>query len=85
MSLYLMTDKNLVGNIVFSIADQIKHGIVNLVDKNTVLRVNLAKLNELVGIQAVANADHAASCSYLTYALALLPTDHWKNHYDPSL
>jgi histidine kinase len=85
MSLYSMTDENLVGDIVYSIADQIKHGIVNLDDENPILRVEFAKLNDLAGMQAAANADHAASRSYFTYALAFLPTAHWKSHHDLSL
>jgi hypothetical protein len=76
---------NLVDDIVFSIADQIKHGIDNLDGENPELRIDIAKLYTLAGLQAVTNSDHAASRSYLTYALALLPTDHWKSHYDLSL
>ena len=87
MSLYSTTkgNLNLVGDIVFYIADQIKHGIDRLDDESPELRIDTAKLFELAGMQAVANSDHAASRSYLTYALALLPADHWKIHYDVSL
>jgi len=74
-----------VGDIVFSIADQIKYGIGNLDDECPELRIDTAKLYELAGMQAAANSDHAASRSYLAYALALLPTDHWKIQYDLSL
>jgi predicted ATPase len=76
---------NLVGDIIFSIADQIKYGIGNLHDENLELQIDIAKLYELAGMQAAGNTDHSASRSYLTYALALLPTDHWKSHYDLSL
>ena len=76
---------NLVGDIVFSIADQIKHGIDKLDDESPEFRIDIAKLYELAGMQAAANSDHAASRSYLTYAVALLPTDHWNSHYDSSL
>ena len=87
MSLYSMTkgNLNLVGDIVFSIADQIKHGIDKLDDESPELRIDISKLYELAGMQAAANSDHAASRSYLIYALTLLPTDHWKSHYDLSL
>jgi hypothetical protein len=87
MALYSMTkgNLNLVVDIAFSIADQIKHGIGNLGDENPESRIDIAKLYELAGMQAAANSDHTASRSYLTYALALLPTDHWQSHYDVSL
>ena len=72
-------------NIVFYVADQIKYGIASLADENPKLRIDIAKLYELSGTKAVACSDHAASISYLTCALSLLPTDHWKSHYDLSL
>jgi histidine kinase len=76
---------NLVTDIVFSIADQIKHATDYIGDENPELRIEIAKLYELAGMQAAANSDHAASRSYLTHALALLPADHWKSNYDVSL
>jgi len=72
-------------DVLFSIADQIKHGIGNLADENPKLRIDFAKLYEVAGAKAVACSDHATSCSYLTSALSLLPPDHWKSHYDLSL
>ena len=74
-----------MGDIVFSIADQITHGIGNLAEESPELRVDIAKLMELAGMQAAANSDYVASQSYLTYALSILPTDHWKSYYDLSL
>ncbi len=85
MSLYSMTKGKDMDNIVLSIADQIKHGIGNLAYENPESRIDIAKLYELAGTKAVACSDHEASRSYLTYALPLLPTDHWKSHYDLSL
>ena len=85
MSLYSTTKGNTVDEIIFSIADQIKHGIDSLAGKNPELRINIAKLYALSGTKAVACSDHAASRSYLTYALSLLPTDRWKSHYDLNL
>jgi predicted ATPase len=85
MSLYSTTERNAVDDIIFSIADQIKYGIGSLADKNPELRIDIAKLYELSGTKAVACSDHAASRSYLAYALSLLPTDRWKSHYDLSL
>jgi len=85
MSLYSTTKGKVVDDIVFSIIDQIKHGIDNLEDGNRELRLDIAKLNELAGIKAAICSDHVTSRSYLTFALSLLPTDHWTSHYDISL
>jgi predicted ATPase len=85
MSLYSTTKGKTMDDIVFSIADQIKHGIDNLEDGNRELRLDIAKLNELAGTKAATCSDHVTSRSYLTFALSLLPTDHWKSHYDISL
>ncbi|KAL3797054.1 hypothetical protein ACHAW5_009640 [Stephanodiscus triporus] len=74
-----------ISDVVFSIADQIKQGIDNLEDGNCGLRLDIAKLNELAGTKAATCSDHVTSRSYLTFALSLLPTDHWKSHYDISL
>ena len=92
MSLYSTTKGKIVddilfsiSDIVFSIVDQIKHGIDNLEDGNCEVRLDIAKLNQLAGIKAASCSDHVTSRSYLTFALSLLPTDHWKSHYDLSL
>ena len=71
-------------DIVFSIIDQIKHGIDNLKRGNK-LRIDVAKLDELACMKAATCSDHITSRSYLTFALSLLPADHWKSHYDLSL
>ena len=80
-----MTTGNIADDILPTIADQIKHGIGNLAYENPESRIDIAKLYELAGTKAVACSDHAASRSYLTYALSLLQTDRWKSHYDLSL
>ena len=85
MSLYLTSKGEAADDMLFCIVDQIKHGFGNLVDESPELRINIAKLFELSGSKAAVSSDHVASCSYLTYALSLLPPDHWKSHYDPSL
>ncbi|KAL3811928.1 hypothetical protein ACHAXA_001575 [Cyclostephanos tholiformis] len=87
MSLYLMTKLkgDVADNVLFTIADQFKHGRGNLVDENPELGIEFAEFYELAGTKAVACSDHATSCSYLTSALSLLPPDHWKSHYDLSL
>ncbi|KAL3795112.1 hypothetical protein ACHAW5_010399 [Stephanodiscus triporus] len=84
LSLYSMTKGKLVDDLIITIADQIKHGIDKIIDYPE-LRIGIAEINELAGMQAAACSDHVASRSYLTYALTLLPTDHWKSHYDQSL
>jgi predicted ATPase len=87
MSLYsLFKGKGeVVDDVLFCIADQIKHGIGKLVDETPELGIEFSEFYELAGAKAVAYLDHATSCSYLTSALSLLPSDHWKSHYDLSL
>ena len=72
-------------DLIIPIADQIKHGIGNLTDDNPELRIGIAKIFELAGMQAAGCSDYEASRSYLTYVLTLLPTDHWKSQYDLSV
>jgi predicted ATPase len=86
MSLFSITKGKVADDMLFSIADQIKHGIGNLAaGEDPELRLDMAKLYGLAGSKAVACSDHAASCSYLENALLLLPTDHWKSDYELSL
>mmetsp|Transcript_7945 Transcript_7945/g.17919 ORF Transcript_7945/g.17919 Transcript_7945/m.17919 type:complete len:1329 (+) Transcript_7945:91-4077(+) len=84
-SLYSMTKGKDVDDIIFSIADQINHGIDSLPLRSPESRVDLAKLNEMAGVKAVECSDYVTARSYLSIALSLLPTDHWKSHYDQSL
>ena len=86
MSLYSMTKEQDVDDVIFSIVDQLKLGIVSLEDESPEFRIKVAKLNELAGMKAVVCSDYVTSRSYFTYALSLLPIiDHWKSHYDISL
>jgi hypothetical protein len=86
MSLYSITNGKVADDMIFSIADQIKHGIGNLeVGENSELRLDMAKLYGSAGSRAVVCSDHAASCSYLKNALSLLPTDNLKSHNELSL
>jgi hypothetical protein len=62
-----------------------KLGIDSLDDESPEFRIEVAKLNELAGMKAVVCSDYVTSRSYFTYALSLLPIDHWKCHYDISL
>ncbi|KAL3809613.1 hypothetical protein ACHAXA_011792 [Cyclostephanos tholiformis] len=84
LSLYFMTKGEVLDDILFSIADQIKHGMSYLADENPELQIDIAKIYELASIKAVACSDFVSSCSYLSYALSILPTDHWKSHFNLS-
>ncbi len=73
-------------DLLFSIANQIMHDTDNsAAGENPELRLDIAKLYAFAGTKAAASSDFAASRSYSTYALSLLPTDHWISHYDLSL
>ena len=87
-SLYLMTkgkDVDDINGIIFSIADQINYGIEISPAQNPESRIDLANLNEMAGVKAVDCSDYVTAHSYLSIALSLLPTDHWKSHFDQSL
>ncbi|KAL3811603.1 hypothetical protein ACHAXA_011200, partial [Cyclostephanos tholiformis] len=84
MTLYSITKGKVSEDMLFPIADQIKHGIGNLGAESPELRLDFAKLFELSSSKAVACSDHATSCSYVEHALSLLPTGHWKSHYEIS-
>ncbi|KAL7543351.1 hypothetical protein ACHAXR_012671 [Thalassiosira sp. AJA248-18] len=86
MLLYSTTKGSDIDDIVFSIADQINHGIDDDSSvKSPDLRIDLADLNEMAGAKAVDCSDNVTSRSYLNIALSLLPSDHWKSHYNRSL
>ena len=73
-------------DVLFAIADQFMHNMENTAaGENPELRIDIAKLYVLVGMKAADSSDFAASRSYSTYALSLLPTDHWISHYELSL
>ena len=85
MLLYSMIKGSDVRDIIFSIADQINHGIDGVLGISSELRLDLAELNEMAGVKAVDCSDYVTARSYLNIALSLLPTDHWISHYDRSL
>ena len=85
MSLYSITKGSDTDDIIFSIADQINHGIDNIPIQSHALRHDIAELNEMAGVKAVGGSDYVTSRSYFNTALTLLPTDHWESHYDRSL
>ena len=79
-------ESNIADEIIFSIADQINHGIDgHLSAQSPELRIDLANLNGMAGAKAVDRSDFVTARTYLNSALSLLPTDHWKSHYDLSL
>jgi len=82
--LYSMTNGEVADDILFSIADQVKQGIGCLANENPEFQIDIAKIFELSSIKAEACSDFVSSCSYLSFALSILPTDHWKSHYDLS-
>ena len=86
--LHMMTrrESNIADEIIFSVADQIKHGIEGLLSaQSPELRIDLANLNGMAGAKAVDRSDFVTARTYLNTALSLLPTDHWTSHYDLSL
>jgi predicted ATPase len=86
MALYSTSKGIMTDDLLFSIADQIMHDIDNpAIGDNPELRIDIAKLYMLAGTKAADRSDFAASRSYSTYALSILPTDHWISHYDLSL
>ena len=79
-------ESNIADEIIFSVADQVNHGIKEYSSaQSPELRIELAKLNWKAGAKAVDRSDFVTACSYLNTALSLLPTKHWKSHYDLSL
>jgi predicted ATPase len=79
-------ESNVADEIIFSVADQINHGIDDYSSaQSPELRMELAKLNGKAGAMAVKRSDFVTSRSYLNTALSLLPNDRWKSHYDLSL
>ena len=85
MTLHSLTEGSDVDDIIFSIADQINHGIDNIPAHKSNVRIALAKVNKLAGAKAVELSDFATARSYLNVALSLLPSGHWQSHYDMSL
>lgn len=84
MSLYSITKGKDVGDIIFSIVDQVNHGINSSSVQSPELKLDFAELNELAGVKAVGCSDYETARSYLNTALKLLPDDHWSSHYDQS-
>ena len=72
-------------DIICSVAEQINYGIDNSSVQSPELRLDLADLNEMAGAKAVDCSHYATARSYLSIAVSLLPTDHWKSRYDRSL
>ena len=63
------------------IADQMKHHIADMDDECPELRIDMANLYYLSGMNAVGYSDYATSRSYFKVALSLLPTNRWESQY----
>ena len=63
------------------IADQMKHHIADMDDECPELRIDMANLYYLSGMNAVGYSDYATSRSYFKVALLLLPTNRWESQY----
>jgi len=85
MSLYSMSKGVDLDDIIFSIADQINHGMDELSASSAELRLCLSELNESAGTKAAYCSDYVTAHSYFSLSLKLLPTDYWKSHYVQSL
>ena len=80
------SESNIADEIIFSVADQINHGIDDYSSaQSPELRTDLARLYGMAGAKAVDRSDFVTARTYLNTALSLLPTGHWKSHYDLSL
>eukprot|EP00585_Thalassiosira_rotula_P001575 CAMPEP_0196153788 /NCGR_PEP_ID=MMETSP0910-20130528/37822_1 /TAXON_ID=49265 /ORGANISM="Thalassiosira rotula, Strain GSO102" /LENGTH=328 /DNA_ID=CAMNT_0041417687 /DNA_START=30 /DNA_END=1013 /DNA_ORIENTATION=+ len=78
--------KNDLDEIIFSIVDQINHGILeNFPSLTENIRNDHARLYEMAGAKAVVCSDHAAARSYVSISLSLMPMDRWTSEYEPSL
>ncbi|KAL9182253.1 hypothetical protein ACHAXT_012905 [Thalassiosira profunda] len=82
MILYSMTKGSDINGVVFSIVDQINHGIGLMSADDPASRIDIAELNETAAVKAVDRSDFGTARSYSNVALSLLPIDCWKSHYD---
>ena len=71
------------GGAMFTIVDQINHGIPSLIQHK--MQRNVVELNFDSASRAMDRSDHETAQSYLNNALALLPNDHWTSNYEFSL
>ena len=85
--MYKITKGKDVADIIFSIADQINHGLDDSFTECDVTRLELAELNENAGAKAVKCSDFVTARSYfrIAYSLMSLLPDMWETHYDFSL
>ena len=68
---------------VFPVANQINHGIPNLIPKQ--MHMNAVELNLRAGSRAMDLSDYVTAKSYFNNALVLLPKNHWSITYECSL
>lgn len=84
MSLYTFTKGKDLGDMIFTIADQINLGLHSLQHAIT-NSAYIAELNLDAGSKAFDRSDYITAKPYLKVAMSLLPTDHWEQQYDFSL
>jgi predicted ATPase len=85
MASNLTIKEKVVDDSIFYVVDQIKHGSVYLAGETPEVRIDVAKLYAVAVQNAVACSDYVTAYIYSTFALSLLPTNCWKDHYDLSL
>ena len=85
MTLCSVTKGEDIDDIVFSIVDQINHGIENSLPECQATRLDLVELYDVAGVKAMQLSDYGTARSYFNTALLLLPTDHWNICYALSL
>ena len=77
--------EKVVDDSILYVVDQIKHGAAYLAGETPQVRIDIAKLFAVAVRNAVACSDYVTVYIYSTFALSLLPTNRWKDHYDLSL
>ena len=84
MRLYSVTrGRNIKCGVIFSIVNQINHGVPDLIQKE--MLNDVAELNLNSGSRAMERSDYATAKSYFNNALTLLPENHWISSYDFSI
>ena len=83
-TLYSICEGKDVGNTIFLIASQIKHG-KEFIEKDDAMRIPVAKLKMKAGKLALDGCDHTMAYNYFFASLSLLPDDSWESYYDLSL
>ena len=84
MALYSVAKGKDLGDEIFTIVDQINHGLNSLM-QNPALCIDIAELNFKAASKAMHYSSSVIAGSYLNAALSLLPKGHWRSHYNLTL